>query len=422
MSAPHPVPTVSLHRGDCLEVMATLPENSFDAIVTDPPYHLTSIVKRFGGKGAAEAKHGTDGLFQRGSRGFMGQAWDGGDIAFRPETWAACLRVLKPGGHLVAFNHSKTFHHMALAIEAAGFEARDSILSIYAPGTAWAGFLDSLSADQIDGLGRALAAADGPSLAWLYGCGFPKSHDVAMGIDKALRVAREKIRVEASQVRNPKATGGGKDGVEGATRPWIEEALRRGYHEKDGDTPTSPEVATWEGWGTALKPAFEPIFLARKPLAERSVARQHLATGTGGLNIDGGQVEGNRWPANVVTDGHRDTLGRFPVDPDGTAARFFYSAKADAEDRGGSKHPTVKPQSLMRWLIRLVTPRGGRVLDPFGGSGATGWAAWREGRTAELIELTPEYQDHIAARIETLGRAPAPVDTDDDTPKQESLF
>ena len=149
---------VTLYAGDCLDVMSQLPSNSVDAIVTDPPYHLT-------GSGT--------------SRGFMGKTWDGGDVAFRVETWRAALRVLKPGGHLAAFSGSRTYHRMVVAIEDAGFEIRDQ-------------------------------------LQWLYGTGFPKSHDVSKGIDRALGEKRETVRIDAAEIRNPTATGGGKDGADGA--------------------------------------------------------------------------------------------------------------------------------------------------------------------------------------------------------------
>lgn len=370
---------VTLFRGDCLDVMRGLPADHYDAVITDPPYHLASIVRRFGAGDAAPATHGADGLFARASKGFMGKEWDGGDIAFRRETWAEVLRVLKPGGHLLAFNHSRTWHHMAVAIEAAGFEARDSLM-------------------------------------WLYGTGFPKSHDVAKGIDKALG-AGGSSSAGASGRGEPagNAYGAGLN-VNFAARPKY-----------DAETPEGRE---WSGWGTALKPAFEPIFLARKPLVEASIARQHLATGTGGLNIDaaripsgpdkatksGARAAGNgwgaapgrdlsadRWPANVVHDGSREVLDRFPLDAEGSVARFFYSAKAGADDRDGSEHPTVKPQALMRWLVRMATRRGGLILDPFGGSGSTGWAAAREGRLCHLIEREPEYQAHIAAKISRLA-------------------
>ena len=414
---------LTLHEGDCLEVMADLPENHFDAIVTDPPYHLASIVKRFGGENAAEAQHGTDGLFQRSSKGFMGKAWDGGDIAFRPETWAAALRVLKPGGHLVAFSAAKNYHHMAVAIEVAGFEMRDAILSLYSASDEWRAFLDTLTPDQIGTLARACATSDAPLLAWLYGCGFPKSHDVSKAIDKALGSER------APGVIKGKSKIGGGDicttGMSGTT-----------YFETQAVTAAAQE---FEGWGTALKPGWEPIVLARKPLAEGSVARQAILTGTGGLNIDEARIggdtaalaakfasvknagprenaiygadgrsrsEGNvkahekgRRTANVVHDGSAEVLGKFPVDAGASAARFFYSAKADAKDRAGSNHPTVKPQNLMRWLVRLTTARGGTVLDMFGGSGSTGWAAAQEGRDCHLIERDAEYAAHIRRRL-----------------------
>lgn len=405
-----------LHEGDCLEVLGRLPEAHFDAIVTDPPYHLTSIVKRFGGAGAAAARPGTDGLFQRSSRGFMGKTWDGGDIAFRVETWAAALRVLKPGGHLVAFSAARTYHHMALAIELAGFEMRDALLSLYSASLAWRDFLDGLAPEQVGALARAAAASDAPLLAWLYGCGFPKSHDVAKAIDKAL-------------------TGVTRGAAGAPVEGDVKRSFGQHYSRTEKGDPITPEAQEWEGWGTALKPAWEPIVLARKPLAEGSVARQHMATGTGGLNIDAARLGGGeerkicgtgagqgtdthmagfvgieprqttegRWPANMVHDGSQEVMMRFPVDAGASSARFFYSAKADARDRAGSDHPTVKPQALMRWLVRLTTPRGGKVLDMFGGSGSTGWAAATEGRACDLIERDPGYAAHIRARLADFG-------------------
>ncbi|MGX0875952.1 DNA modification methylase [Roseovarius sp. MBR-154] len=433
---------VTLIEGDCREVLAGLPEASVDAVVTDPPYHLASIVKRFG-PGQAPAQHGRDGLFARAARGFMGQSWDGGDIAFDPALWAAVLRVLKPGGHLLAFSHSKTYAHMQIAVEAAGFEARDSILNLYAADPAWAAFLESLTPDQMDGLGRALASSDAPLLAWLYGCGFPKSHDVAKGIDKLMGAERDVVATRPAD----DITGGQlmKKATSGESRPPREIAIT---------APATPEAAAWEGWGTALKPAFEPILVARKPLTETSVARQVLATGTGGLNIDGGRVgkervasyrgtgvprpsqspsmheqaipekvgeKIGRWLANVTHDASAEVRARFPADPSGTVARFFYSAKADATDRQGSRHPTVKPQTLMRWLVRLVTPPGALVLDPFGGSGSTGWAAHREGRRALLIEREPDYAAHIRQRIAGLDRPRSP-ETGKASRRQPDLF
>ena len=402
---------VVLHGGDCLEKLAELPDCSIDSVVTDPPYHLTSIVKRFGGASAAPAQEGTAGLYARASRGFMGKQWDGGDIAFRVELWAQVLRVLKPGGHMFAFSGTRTYHRMACAIEDAGFEIRDQF-------------------------------------GWAYGSGFPKSHDVSKGIDKMLGFEREKVRVVAP--KNPPNLVGGVDSD--GDRPWRVKAMENGFHEAASDEAASDEAASdeaasdeaagWQGWGTAVKPAWEPICLARKPLAEKSVAANVLKFGTGALNIDGCRVETNedwgprgeakglgglnafgwslnkagrsglhsrgRFPANIVHDGSDEVLAVFPEtgpansgakqtpkrgtvafgdfagrnvivgydDAGSSAARFFYSAKADAEDRLGSKHPTVKPVDLMRWLCRLVTPKGGLVLDPFAGTGTTGEAAF----------------------------------------------
>lgn len=379
-----------VEHGDCLEVMRRLADEGVqvDAVVTDPPYHLTSIVKRFGADDAAPAKsNGATGVYARSSAGFMGKTWDGGDIAMRPETWELAYALLKPGGHLVAFGGTRTAHRIFCAIEDAGFEVRDS-------------------------------------LCWLYGTGFPKSHNIG------------------------------------------------------------------DGRGTALKPAHEPICLARKPLAEPTVAAQVLATGTGALNIDGCRIATDenpsgarragaapkreagtwandrrsaetfaaarpgealgRWPANLCHDGSDEVLEAFArfgerTTPNGrpncagkpygkhrnvyngddkerpytggyldtgTAARFFkacpfsdeelrfhYSAKASKQDRAGSKHPTVKPVALMRWLCRLVTPPGGVILDPFAGSGTTGQAAAEEGFGCILIEREAEYIADIRNRL-----------------------
>ena len=278
---------VMLHPGDCLDVLAGLPEGGLDSCVTDPPYHFASIVKRFGGANAAAAKAGTaehhTGAYARASRGFMGKEWDGGDIAFRPETWAAVYRVVKPGAHLVAFAAPKNVHHMAVAIEAAGFEIRDRFLRLMAGDVAVARFVASLSEAQTDAFWRCVDDSGfSGEMAWIFGSGFPKSHNLS---------------------------------------------------------------GEWSGWGTALKPAYEPIVLARKPLAG-TVAETVEVHGTGALNIDecrvGGidmsEMEGRsgkstpnnvywsgvghdsmwspnksgRWPANLMHDGSADALEVFP--------------------------------------------------------------------------------------------------------------
>ena len=236
---------IRLHNHDCLEVLKMMIEDEVfvDSIVTDPPYHLTSTVDRFGKEGSAAPKD-KDGLYNRIDRGFMGQEWDGGDIAFRKETWELCFKVLKPGGHLLAFSGSRTYHRMAVAIEDAGFDIRDQIM-------------------------------------WLYGSGFPKSHNIGKAVDKKLGNERKKTGETKThsnkgmpQAEKRTAIGAGAFGQE------VEEDITVGTTE-------------WEGWGTALKPAHEPLVLARKPLSEKSVVDNVLKHRTGAINIDGCRVEGN---------------------------------------------------------------------------------------------------------------------------------
>jgi site-specific DNA-methyltransferase (adenine-specific) len=230
-------------QGDCLEKLKELEDNSVDSIVTDPPYHLVSIVKRFGKEGSAPAKEGKDGSFKRLSGGFMGKTWDGVDengkgIAYNVDMWKECLRVLKPGGHLLAFGGTRTYHRMAVAIEDAGFEVRDMI-------------------------------------EWVYSTGFPKSHNIGKSVDKLQGNEREWVG------KNPAWRKGNGEGATTSTG-WAK--------------PQRPDItkgtSEWEGWGTALKPAHEPICMARKPLSEKTVASNVLKYGTGGINIDDSRVEG----------------------------------------------------------------------------------------------------------------------------------
>jgi DNA modification methylase len=407
---------IDLRRGDMLDVLPAMEADSIHAVVTDPPYHLTGLpTNRLGLKltGAGNPR----------TVGFMNKAWDGGDIAFRPETWAAVLRVLRPGGYLLAFGGTRTFHRLACAIEDAGFEMRDTI-------------------------------------AWLYGSGFPKSLDISKAIDRAAGAEREVVGVK----RNNKADSG--------THTYAALGAFQQTATSEITAPATDAARQWSGWGTALKPAMELICVARKPLSERTVAANVLRHGTGGINVDACRIETSdgytqnavtqgintaqtsyapavvrrtfepaslgRWPANVVHDGSADVLRGFPetasgVDrgergvggiwspssgvpcgpqygDSGSAARFFYTAKADKGDRADSRHPTVKgdradsrhptvkPVDLMRWLVRLVTPPGGTVLDPFAGSGTTGEAAMLEGFDAILIEREAEHAADIAHR------------------------
>jgi site-specific DNA-methyltransferase (adenine-specific) len=318
-----------------------MPDCSVDAVVTDPPYGLS----------------------------FMGKKWDY-DVP-GVEVWAECLRVLKPGGHLLAFAGTRTQHRMAVRIEDAGFEIRDMI-------------------------------------AWVYGSGFPKSLDVSKAIDKAAGAERE---VVGETRKGAQSESTGRYGAWG-----------------DGITPTlpaTPEAKQWQGWGTALKPALEPITVARKPLIG-TVAENVLQHGTGAINVDGCRVgteeiidfkrkensitasgwkdvnrnpyeqhSQGRWPANFIHDGSEEVTDLLK-----DSARFFYCAKTSKRDRDeGNNHPTVKPTDLMRYLCRLVTPPDGLVLDPFMGSGSTGKAAALEGFSFIGIEREAEYVAIAQARI-----------------------
>ncbi len=569
--------------GDMRERLKELADNSVDSVVCDPPYHLTSIVKRFSKSPRSNLEQPSDkdltrinaGQYKRLAKGFMGQQWDGGDVAFQPETWAEVLRVLKPGGHCVAFGSSRAYHRLACAIEDAGFEIRDCIF-------------------------------------YLYGSGFPKSHNVSKGIDRIAGAEREVVG-ERKLTGTARIKGGGGYTVESAAGNYKTADVRDVF---PITAPATDAARQWEGWGSALKPACEPCVLARKPLSEKSIAANVLRWGCGGLNIDATRIPHNgepsgtavrrtygftenteraveseargkirdrsdhlkkaepkasdnlgRWPANVCTDGSDEVLAGFPGmsggqprddrgtggiwgegngvpcgpqhGDSGSAARYFYTAKADQAERhagldrhemvsivgewenaalnlqlrvdtgqypprviavsgtptssasewntwlfgsenegrslsgckfttetaissttifktlsflarsttseniaaanfaagkcgspagnaesstqsvhitsgetaylpgaapapsgtqftisvseGRSTHPTVKPVSLMQWLVRLVTPPGGTVLDPFMGSGSTGIACQREQFDFIGCELSPEY-------------------------------
>lgn len=345
---------VRIHAGDCTEVMVQMREagDLFDAAVMDPPYHLASIVERYGSENAAPTKAGETGVYVRGARGFMGQTWDGGDLAFRPETWRLVYDLLKPGAHLVAFGATKNYHRLAVAIEDAGFEIRDM-------------------------------------LDWAYGSGFPKNHDMSKAIDRHLGVSDERPVVGTERISNDIRGGGLLDAKHGARPGFVRKIT----------TSASDEAKQWEGWGTALKPCKEPIVLAQKPISERSIAANVLKWGTGALNLAACRIPGvdeeHRYPGNLVHDGSPEMELCFP---DGSH-RYFYTAKASKYDRLATSHPTVKPVELMRWLCRLVTPPGGRILDAFAGTGTTGAAALIERFRCDLIELKPAYLADIERRF-----------------------
>ena len=372
--------SIRILQGDCRAVMATLPECSVDAIVCDPPYELTAGKK--GGTGAAsvnlESPYGRSRIGTgNGAGGFMGMKWDATGVAFDPETWRQCLRVLKPGGHLLAFGGTRTYHRMAVAIEDAGFEIRDQI-------------------------------------GWLYGSGFPKSHNGEWG-GTALKPAWEPVCMARKPLQgtveaNWRKHGTGALNIDGC----------RVLVEGEDRAPIT---------GRGAIPARQCVDTPREPAP---VAQPH---------------ELGRWPANVIHDGSSEVVAAFPQaqgqqgrartdgaeqgnntfgalrhvtkapEPradTGSAARFFYCAKADRADRneGGANnvHPTVKPTELMRYLCRLVTPPGGVVLDPFMGSGSTLKAAELEGFSGIGIELSADYIAIAKRRI--AGDAPLFADVE----------
>jgi DNA modification methylase len=411
--------TYQILLGNNLDILPTLPDNSVDSIVTDPPYEL----------------------------GFMGKKWDSSGIAYSVELWQQCLRVLKPGGHLLAFSGSRTYHRMVVAIEDAGFEIRDMI-------------------------------------SWISNKTFPKSLNIGKAIDKAAGAEREVIGKHAAPA--------GKSAVMTGSRTVTEAGFwARGDTDVDITAPATDEAKQWDGWGTALKPTVEPIVMARKPV-EGTIANNVLKYGTGGLNIDGSRIGyasdydkkhqedirkgsgtffgGNgeskseqvtmqgRWPANIILDPYTAELldeqsgervsgggskgvmgGMFGNGQDnpnranslyfdkGGASRFFYVAKASKRDRNegleaSNTHPTVKPTTLMEYLIKLVTPPGGVVLDPFTGSGSTGKAAILQGFDFIGIEMTEEYLPIIEGRLKHAEQLVAEAKEQDKLKENEVLF
>jgi DNA modification methylase len=397
-------------NADCMNAMRELiaQDIQVDSIVTDPPYEIN----------------------------FMNKDFDKTGIAHNIEMWKLCLQILKPGGHIVAFGLPRTYHRMACAIEDAGFEIRDCI--------------------------RFMGQLHYPS--WVQGQGFPKSCDISKQIDKMSGAEREVIgKYELPDV---------SDGIR--KKGWhCTNTTEEGMFGVSGQSlitaPATEAAKQWQGWHSALKPAWEPIVLARKPLSEKTIAANVLKHGTGAINVDGcrvtvseddpnrrtgeqtfyeepdhlfkhsGKKRGDfspqgRFPANIIHDSSeevesefakygekktgvfksRKTNGFWESDEisqkvsgckggdTGTASRFFYCAKASKKDRNGSKHPTVKPIALMRYLCRLITPPGGIILDPFAGSGTTGQAAIEEGFKYILIEKEAEYLSDINARLQEI--------------------
>lgn len=441
-------PSVKILPGDNRESLRRLIDQGVrvHSVVTDPPYGLVSIQKRFGKAGAKAARTDkNDGSFARLSGGFMGKAWDGTGIERDPEFWKLIYDILLPGGYVFAFSGSRTGHWQACAMEMAGFIMH-------------------------------------PMHGWCFGSGFPKAHAADKAIDKHLGVQGGFIAEGAAVKRMIPGADQHRDGS------WIKDNGRE--YQPGSYVPGSTEAAEWNGWayGTQTqKPALEPIYLGQKPFSEKTGAGNLLKHGVGAVNIDGCRVGGEdgRHPANLLLDGSPDVVAMFPASAgaaapvkgtepsgvtkdiygkfagrvpgtffsdSGSAARFFhqfpiyacercqdtgsiafggsmsndpweetcpvcdglscqqpdtrplfYNGKAAKADRAGSKHPTVKPIALMRYLIRHITPPGGTVLDPFAGSGTTGVGAQLEAVNCILMEAEPEYVDFLRQRF---GQAP----------------
>jgi DNA modification methylase len=419
---------ITLYCGDCREVLATLPDGSVDAVVSDPPYGLA----------------------------FMGKKWDY-DVP-SVEVWQQCLRVLKPGGHLLAFAGTRTQHRMACRIEDAGFEIRDMIAWVYGSGfpksldvskaidkgtgenrarqlrfTEWMRST-GITAEQINAATNSNMAShyltdkQQPAIATadMFDAMRPYLPEVPEEIE---RLVAERTGIEWTAYKQREVVGKGTGAISTRKELKNDKGTVWGADSSEFDitVPATEAAKQWQGWGTALKPSLEPLTLARKPL-EGTVAANVLQYGTGALNVDGcrvgdegGTTKGSkpqgsghgiygkglhgdcdivelnagRWPANLIHDGSREATGIL-----GEEARFFYCPKTSAAERGkGNNHPTVKPIDLMRYLCRMVTPPGGVVLDPFAGSGSTLLAARREGFRAIGIELNPEYCQIIRSRL-----------------------
>ncbi len=372
--------TIELIEGDCREVLREFADNSIDSVVTDPPYALTTGKK--GGSGPKSVNLESPYGRARITTGFMGKAWDNGDTAFDPAFWADVLRVLKPGGHVLSFGGTRTYHRMACAIEDAGFEIRDQI-------------------------------------GWLYGSGFPKSSNQDgewEGWGTALKPAWEPIAVArkpliGTMAANLAAHGVGALNIDGCRVPGTPEPTRfdpskhshEGWRMNATGEQCAANASSLGRWPANVTHDGSDEVLAAFPSAPGQLAAESLtAPSAKTSNVYGAmrrQGEPSQDDSNEGAVGFKMKPGARRLDS-GSAARFFYCAKASKSDRGeGNVHPTVKPKPLMRYLTRLVTPPGGVVLDPFMGSGSTGCAAVLEGFSFIGIEMTPEYFDIADARI-----------------------
>jgi len=331
----------------------------------------------------------------------MGQKWDGGDIAFCPETWATAASVLRPGGFLLAFGGTRTYHRLATAIEAGGFVIQDSILDLISSDARVQRFVATLAPSQVDAFSQILDDLQpSGSLAWAFGSGFPKGRSQLKPAFEPIVLAykpggKRELQIEESRIQTDEVLIGGACKLWSHYRDSKEPSSDRRYTENGGTnfaaTP-GPRGGSPSGrWPANIAhDGSDEVMQAFAAFGERASGIAVQRNG-GGQLIGGIGIYGGATPGRVAPDaGYTDS---------GTAARFFFCAKAGAQDRWGGKHPTVKPVELMKWLIPLVTPKGGAVLDCFAGSGTTGIAAMATGRNAILIEKCPEYCADIRERI-----------------------
>ena len=358
----------SVMNSDCLDAMRKMNDGSIDAIVTDPPYGLAFMGAKWDSFNGRNGRQTTEERQAEGRRyadenkgaprygNSHGKKVTRGEmLAFQESMtpiFAEALRVTKCGGYMLCFGGTRTFHRLACAIEDAGWTIRDTIM-------------------------------------WVYGSGFPHGMDVSKAIDKALGAKRRVV----GEHPNPAGNKAGGNSLNLSVTGMPDKAYVT--------EPATDEAKAWDGWNTQLKPAWEPVIVAQKPL-DGTVAHNVMTHGVGAMNIDGCRVPTSdkeslgRFPANLVHDGSDEVLELFPND----SGRFFYCAKASKKDRGeGNNHPTIKPNALMRYLVRLVCRKGGTVLDPFMGSGSTGVACIQEGMRFVGIDMDEHYCDIAARRI-----------------------
>ncbi len=426
--------TIRLLHGDCRTVLSTLDADSFDSAVTDPPYHLTAGKK--GGSGAASVSLATPAGRARITTGFMGKAWDGGDVAFQPETWAAVLRVMKPGAFLIAFGGTRTYHRLVCAIEDAGFEVRDMLAGLYG-----SGFPKSTDKAKIPEAWKGWNTALKPAIEPICLARKPMVGTLA---ENLTRYGAGALWIDGCRVATDDDLGGGAEtGTtagqkhEGWIRPWIDDPVARAAHAERVRANVVKAEALGRWPANVIHDGSEEV-IAAFPQSDGQIADTSSSSSSRKTqNVYGAMRRGNGREGELSADSDNEGSVGFKMKPGarrgdtGSAARFFWSPKASRADRNDglqglpakpllwssgeqnpgafqspntnrsaqNHHPTVKPTDLMRYLCKLVTPPGGHIIDPFAGSGSTLKAAELEGFKATGIELDAEYIGIARRRI-----------------------